>query len=285
MKAATVTKIVNSLDAQRRVGWAKWFDEVASHKETRYLAMHRLGMVLGILERANEIALPKAAAEKLIEVVVEETIRESEDRIAVGEGRFNAGVVIARRWGDMQTALQEMLGNIETKLGAEEHETFKAIVEADLHDPNPMLRSPENLQRWREMLGLLNTKMCHQFATRSAGVDDLKQKLIRRFGPGSPVGKQHLEEAQSEYNSWKAKALGYQRLVAERLQECKNLIREQTDKQNLNGCRALRDAVYNHRVLSMRNGREPTPEDMKLWVAYDELCQPSVAQYDGEVRP
>lgn len=102
-------RLVAGLDTSRRVGWAKWYAECDDHQLDRHLGFHRLGMMLGILERANQTKLPRSATYELIQLLVEKSITEAEDRQAVANGHFDAGVLVRSRWGDIGQALSEVL--------------------------------------------------------------------------------------------------------------------------------------------------------------------------------
>lgn len=122
--------------------------------------------------------------------------------------------------------------------------TFRDLVVADLRgelDPRTAaaLRSAECVLRWREELIALRQENEGRLAQRKAAIEEKKAQR----GAWSPENRADLREQLAAYEAWKARAMGFLRLVINAEREAKRL-QAQYNRERTQAERAERGAGW-----------------------------------------
>jgi phage FluMu protein Com len=89
------------IEAGRRVGWAKFYDEASEHGRMRQQMLHRLGVLVGFLQEARwDKTISKGTLAYAAKLFVEEVLIEPQDRPAFEQGIKDSAAVVQERWAD-----------------------------------------------------------------------------------------------------------------------------------------------------------------------------------------
>lgn len=91
------------IEAGRRVGWAKYYDEATQHENSRHALIRRLATVIKVTEELENIHMSKKRFGQMITRFVEEILVEAGDWDVYQEAKTEAVALVRARWGTFES--------------------------------------------------------------------------------------------------------------------------------------------------------------------------------------
>ena len=101
-QVSALVQFSTGIEAGRRVGWAKYYDEAASHENTRYSLIRKLATTVKVVEELENIHMSKKKFGHLITLFIEEMLVEAGDWDVYRSAKSEAIALVRARWGSFE---------------------------------------------------------------------------------------------------------------------------------------------------------------------------------------